>query len=100
MDHGPDTGLLHAGEGGVQADGRQGADHQELAGGLSTTHHLSRNGENARHDGHGQEAQDKPGEDLLDGEEIIKLMEKVPELLTMIGFLKSFFITEKTGPER
>ena len=68
MEHGPDAGLLHTGEGGVQADGRQCADYQELAGALGGAHYLSRNGEYACYDGHGQEAQDEPGEDLFDGE--------------------------------
>ena len=73
VDHGPDACLLHAGEGGVQADGGQGADHQELAGGLGAADYLRGEGEDARHDGHGQEAQDEPGEDFLDRELSLEL---------------------------
>ena len=84
VDHGPDAGLLHAGEGGVQTDSGQGADHQELAGGLGSAHHLRGDGKDARHDGHGQEAQDEPGEDLPDGE---LGLEPAAILLECHGFL-------------
>ena len=42
VNHGADASLLHAGEGGIQSDGSQCADHQELAGSLGAAHQLRR----------------------------------------------------------
>ena len=68
VEHGPDAGLLHAGKGGVQTDGCQGADHQELAELLGRAHNPGRDGQDAGHQSHGQKTQNEPGEDLCDAE--------------------------------
>ena len=68
MEHGTDACLFHAGKGGVQADSGQCADHEEFAQPLGGGDDNSRDGEDAGDNGHGQEAQDKPGEDLGDAE--------------------------------
>ena len=84
VNHGADASLLHAGEGGIQSDGSQCADHQELAGSLGAAHQLRRDRKDARHDGHGQKTQNEPGEDLLDGELSFK---RTAVLLESHGFL-------------
>ena len=71
-------------KGGIQSDGSQCADHQELAGSLGAAHQLRRDRKDARHDGHGQKTQNEPGEDLLDGELSFK---RTAVLLESHGFL-------------
>ena len=73
VDHWTDTGFLHAGEGGVQANGCQCADHQEFTCALGAGYNCCRNGENACHDGHSQESQNEPGENLYDREISLQL---------------------------
>ena len=65
MEHRLCAGLAEGFKVGIEADGSQRRDHEELADGLERRGEICRNEAEARKAGHGQEAQNEPREDGL-----------------------------------
>ena len=65
VEHRLRAGLAEGFKVGVEADGSQRRDHEELADGLERRGEICRNEAKARKAGHGQEAEDEPREDGL-----------------------------------